>query len=191
VPTGRETPLVIDMATSACSMGQVVRAARDGALLDGKFVVDTKGSYGNWPAKIVLDVMQRESRMAGALLPAGYKGFAWMLLVEVLSNLLSGERAWIDERPATPGSRPEFYGMCLVAIDVSHFMPPDEFRTASDRMVRTLAASVPAQNFDAIRLPGARAAEAEKQRRTHGIPVRDEEWAMVEDLIDALALDAD
>jgi LDH2 family malate/lactate/ureidoglycolate dehydrogenase len=189
-PAGSRDPIVIDMATSAYSMGAVVRAARDGRRLETAGVVDAAGRYTEDPAAVVLDVMARESRMAGALLPAGPKGFGWILLVELLSGLLSGERTWEDERPATSEDRPAHYGQTFVAIDVAHFQDPQAFAAAADRMVETLASSRPAAGFERVRLHGAEAAAEERRRREHGVPVRDEEWEMVERLIARLGIAA-
>lgn len=171
VPAGEQDPIVIDMATSAYSMGAVVLAARDGELLDGAAVVDADGRYSTDPATVVLDVMARESRLAGALLPAGPKGFGALLLVELLAGLLSGERTWEDERHA-------HYGQTFVAIDPAHLGDPRELAAAADRMIETLTGAQPAHGFDAVRLPGGNAAVEERRRREHGVPVRDEEWEM-------------
>jgi LDH2 family malate/lactate/ureidoglycolate dehydrogenase len=119
--------------------------------------------------------MARESRLAGALLPAGPKGFGWILLVELLAGLLSGERTWEDDRRA-------HYGQTFVAIDPAHLGDPRALAAAADRMIATLGGARPAQGFDAVRLPGANAAAEERRRREHGVPVRDEEWAMAEAL---------
>lgn len=183
VPAGERDPIVIDMATSAFSMGAVVRAARDGRRLDGPGVVDARGRYTDDAAAVILDVMHRESRMSGALLPAGPKGFAWVLLVELLGGLLSGERTWEDERPATADDRPAFYGQTFIAIAVEHFQDPAAFAAAADRMIETLTDDRPAEGFERVRLHGAAAAAEERRRRVEGVPVRDEEWAMVESLL--------
>ncbi|MBS7542910.1 Ldh family oxidoreductase [Ancylobacter oerskovii] len=180
VPSGKEDPIVIDMATSAGSMGKVVLAARDGKRLDEKAVVDQHGVYTDDPLRVILDVMDRESRMSGALLPAGPKGFGMMLIVELLSALLSGERDWQGERPADPTGRAAYYAHSFIAIDVARFQDPAAFAAAADRMIATLTGARPAQGFEAVRLPGGGAAATERDYRANGIRLRDEEWAMVE-----------
>jgi LDH2 family malate/lactate/ureidoglycolate dehydrogenase len=122
--------------------------------------------------------MARESRMSGALLPAGPKGFGWILLVELLGGLLSGERTWEDEWPATREDRPAHYGQTFVAIDPAHLGDPRELAVAADRMIDTLTGTRPAVGFDGVRLPGGNAAQEQRRRREHGVPVREEEWAM-------------
>lgn len=182
VPAGTEDPIVIDMATSASSMGGVVLAARDGRKLGGLDVVDGDGRYTNDPLRVILDVMDRESKMSGALLPAGPKGFGMVLMVEVLSALLSGERDW-ESRNVTDAARGRdaFYAQTCIAISVEHFQDIGAFTAASDRMIRRLTSQPPAEGFDAVRLHGGGAREREKNYRRDGIPIREEEWKMVSD----------
>ena len=188
VPAGDRDPIVIDMATSAYSMGVVVRAARDGHLLDPASVVDADGCYGNDPSKVILDVMDRESRMAGALLPAGPKGFGWVLLVELLAGLLSGERTWEDENLASTDDHPTHYAQTFIAIAVEHFQDPTVFAAAADRMIETITSSGPAVGFERVRLHGGQAAALEREGRERGVPVRDEEWALAEGLAGRLGI---
>jgi LDH2 family malate/lactate/ureidoglycolate dehydrogenase len=182
VPAGDRDPIVIDMATSAHSMGAVVLAARDNKLLGGKDVVDSDGQYTNDPSKVILNVMDRESRMSGALLPAGPKGFGMLLLVELLAGLLSGERTWQEEAPANAEDRAAFYGQTFLAISVQHFQAPDIFAAAMDRMIDVLVNAPAAKGFTHVRLPGSGAMEKEREYRANGILVRQEEWTMVEDV---------
>lgn len=182
VPAGECDPIVIDMATSANSMGAVVLAARDGKPLPGLDVVDREGHYTNDPRRVILNVMDRESPMAGALLPAGPKGFGMMLMVELLGALLSGERSWEEETPDDVRNRAAFYGQTFIAISVGHFQDPTAFAQAADRMIRALTGLPPAQGFDKVRLPGEGAAAKERDYRAQGILLRDEEWRMVEEL---------
>ncbi|WP_334173846.1 Ldh family oxidoreductase [Pseudoxanthobacter sp.] len=182
VPCGERDPIVIDMATSAGSMGNVVLAARDGRRLGEKSVVDSAGVYTDDPLRVILNVMDRESRMSGALLPAGPKGFGMVLMVEMLSALLSGERNWQDERPADPTGRAAYYAQTFIAVSVSRFQPEAAFAAAAERMADTLTAARPAAGFTAVRLPGGAAAATGRDYRANGIAVRAEEWAMVEAL---------
>ena len=68
------------------------KLARDGRKLDGPWLVDVSGRYTDEPRDVILNPMDRESPMKGALLPAGPKGFGMLLIVEMLAALLSGER---------------------------------------------------------------------------------------------------
>lgn len=176
VPTEETAPLVVDMATSAESMGLVVRAARDGRQFDAPTVVDRDGRYRTDPRSVILDVLDRESAMAGALIPAGHKGFGMLLLVESLASLLSGERPWTEASPAGPKGRAAYYGHFLVALDPDNFIGRRELADACDRMVSVIGSSPPAVGFEGVRVHGAAAAVEESKRRQNGIPIREEEW---------------
>jgi|HigsolmetaAR202D_1030399.scaffolds.fasta_scaffold03325_11 Malate/L-lactate dehydrogenases len=184
VPAGQRDPIVIDMATSACSMGKVVLAARDGLRLDGPWLVDTEGNYTDDPGRVILNAMDRESPLNGALLPAGPKGFGMLLMVDMLSALLSGERDWKGDaaKPAPTAAetldRPAYYSQTLIAIAIEHFQAPELFAVAAERMVDVLTAMPPAAGFSAVRLPGGGAGARRKAWLADGVELRDEEWHM-------------
>lgn len=178
VPTGEEAPLVIDMATSSYSMGQIVRAARDGRTLGPQSVVDPEGRYGDDPSSIVVDAMNRESQLDGAILPAGPKGNGWLLIVEVLSGVLSGSLGSYSNARAQGPGRDMRYGHCFIAIDVEQLLGLQRFRSDIDAFIAALRRARPASDFDAVRVPGSRAAAEERKRLADGVPVRDEEWEM-------------
>jgi LDH2 family malate/lactate/ureidoglycolate dehydrogenase len=187
-PGGERDPIVIDMATSANSMGKAVLAARDGKRLAGEELVDSEGHYTNDPSQVILDSMARESGMAGALLPAGPKGFGMVLIVELLASLLSGERTWLDETPTDGVSRASYYGQSYIAIDIEKFQSPSEFAATADRMIETLTSSRSAHGFEHVRVHGGNAAEVMRDSLAHGIYLRDEEWQMVLDVAKRLNL---
>jgi LDH2 family malate/lactate/ureidoglycolate dehydrogenase len=189
VPTGDEAPLVIDMATSSYSMGQTVRAARDGRRLEGIAVVDPQGRYGDDPGAIVVDPMDRESPLNGAILPAGHKGFGWLLIVEVLAGVLSGARgSYVNRVDSGPSPRTQ-YGNCFMAIDVGHFIGVARFKADMDELIGALRSAHPAEGFDAVRVPGERSAREHDRRIEHGVPVREEEWRIALDMCDELGID--
>ena len=189
VPAGEREPIVVDMATSADSMGQVVLAARDGRKLPAATVVDGSGVYTDDPSRVILDPLDRESRMSGALLPPGPKGFGMVLMVELLAGLLSGERTWTAETGAPGGDgdrgdrrrqRAAHYAQSFLALPVDRCQPPEAFLAASDRMIAALTGLPPAQGFERVRLPGQGARERERDYRANGVPVRPEEWEQVQ-----------
>ena len=188
VPAGEQDPIVIDMATSADSMGNVVLAARDGRKLSSEAVVDLDGNYTDEPLRVILDVMERESKMNGALLPAGPKGFGMILMVELLAGLLSGERTWENEVPATAEQRPRFDAHTFIAISVEKFQDPAVFAASADRMINVLRSSLPAVGFDRVRLPGGVSTEKSRDNLENGVLVRDEEWEMALQVAERLKL---
>jgi LDH2 family malate/lactate/ureidoglycolate dehydrogenase len=191
VPAGRELPIVIDMSSSALSHGQVVLAARDGRLVSGPLLVDESGRFTDDPRPLVADPRHRESPLLGAILPQGPKGFGWLLIVELFAGLLSGMKpSYLNVFPPTP-EQPSTIGHFLMAIDVSALMPVNEFKAKVDDLITTIKGSRLADGFDAIVLPGERAAKEEARRRREGVPIRDEEWREVIEIAREIRLDLD
>jgi len=176
IPTGEESPIVIDMAAGSFSVGQVVLAARDLARLPSKHLVDADGFYTDDPRAIIIDPLDRESEFNGGIVSLGHKGMAWSLVVEMLAGLLTGMGTSNLNDFAPNSERPWREGMFFMAIDVAKLLPIDEFKAASDALVRSLRTARPAQGFDAVRAPGEREAAMEEERLRQGIPLRDEVW---------------
>ena len=173
---GRERfPIVIDMATSAFSMGDAIRTARDGGTLPFTGVVDRDGRYGDDPAAIVVDVRERESKLDGAILPLGPKGFGMLLMVEVMCSALAGSAgSWANDYEPS-GERPWNHGHCFLALAPDAFAGFDAFGSSVDSLIGSVEASRPAAGSTGVRVPGRAAHEAEERRRREGVPVRDEE----------------
>jgi len=168
-------PIVIDMATSAFSMGDAIRTARDGGRLPFPGIVSPDGEYGDDPSKIVVDVEERESKLDGALLPLGPKGFGMSLIVEVMCSALAGvDGSWANDYEPS-GERPWRHGHCLLALDPGAFGGLGAFTASTDALARALEGSAPARDGDGVRLPGRSAHEEELRRSREGVPVRDEE----------------
>jgi LDH2 family malate/lactate/ureidoglycolate dehydrogenase len=178
-PGGERPPVVIDMATSAFSMGQTVRAARDGRRLSYTSVVDPEGVYGDDPTKIVVDPADRESSLVGAMLPLGPKGFCLMLIVELLCGALAGSGGSYNNAFEPSGERPWDLGQVFMAISVEAFAEAAVFSAAVDELTERLANARPAAGTDGVRIPGDVAAHEEERRRREGVPLRDEEWELL------------
>jgi L-2-hydroxycarboxylate dehydrogenase (NAD+) len=174
-PGGTRYPIVIDMATSAFSMGDAIRTARDGGRLPFPGIVDPHGEQSDDPAKIVVDVEERESKLDGALLPLGPKGFGMSLIVELMCSALAGAYgSWSNDYEPT-GERPWRHGHCLLALDPQRFGGLAEFTESADALIDALESSAPAAGGEGVRLPGRSAHEEELRRTSEGVPVRDEE----------------
>jgi L-2-hydroxycarboxylate dehydrogenase (NAD+) len=191
-PTAEEHPVAIDASSSAFSMGHLVRAARDGQRVDRPAVVAPDGRYTDDPATVVEDPLDRESRLRGALLPDGPKGYGRLLIVEVLAAVLSGlYDAGAGEGPAGGDQGDPRFAHCFMAIDVEQILGRGAFTRDMDRLVRALERVPPAEGFECVRAPGGRAAAEEARRRAEGVPVRDEEWDLLGRTCAALEVDVE
>ena len=182
-PAEKETPIVIDMATSTVAYGKIEMAEREGAPIPEGWAVDREGQATTDPAAIL---------QGGALLPlgsdrehGGHKGYCLALMVDVLSGVLSGAN-W---GPFTPsftlrGDPPlrsvgQGLGHFFGAMRVDAFREGAEFRAQIDDFVRTLRNTRPAPGTKGPLIPGDPEREAEEERARGGIPLLP---AVVEDL---------
>ena len=174
-PARDRFPIVIDMATSAFSMGEAIRTARDGRKLSSIGVVDSKGRYGDDPAAIVADPYDRESRLHGALLPLGPKGYSMLLMVELMCSALVGATgSWGNDYDPT-GETPWRHGHCFLALAPDALAGLDAFGDLVDGLIDAVENSTPARGSAGVRVPGSAAHEEEVRRARDGVPVRDEE----------------
>ena len=189
IPAGNERPIVIDTSASAMSHGKVIMAARDRRRLPLPVLVDEGGRFTDDPVPFIVGAFDRESPQRGAILPLGHKGFAWVLLVDVLAGIMSGMTASKDIPEPPTKESPSTLGQFLMAIDVSAIMPLPQFKAKIDDLIRSIKGSRLAEGFSEILLPGERAQDEAKRRAREGIPVREEEWAKLVAITDEVGLD--
>src|SRR5262245_25674916 len=117
IPAGQEAPVVLDIATSIASFGNIRRyAAANQPIPEGWVVHSETGEPITDPKKAT----------EGVLLPiGGHKGAGLALVIGLLGGVLNGAafgRDVIDFMG--PGSEPTNTGQFVVALDVARFLPP-------------------------------------------------------------------
>ncbi|HVA45340.1 MAG TPA: Ldh family oxidoreductase [Pirellulales bacterium] len=159
VPTGGD-PVVADFATSIAPEGKIRFYRNEGKPLPDGWIVDAQGQPTN-------DPNQFYGPPRGGLLPlggpAGHKGFALSLLVELLGGALAGIRS---QDTTVTGN-----GVCFVVIDPSAFCPLAEFRRLVDETIAYIKSSPPAPGFTEVLVPGELEFRTMRKRRRDGIPV--------------------
>ena len=157
IPTGGD-PILLDVSTSITTAGLSARRRARGERLPGPWLIDRKGRPNDDPQVL---------GSGGALLPIGgldhgHKGFALGLLVEALTQGLSGHgRA--DE--------PTGWGASVLVLA---FAPPafgggDAFARQMDRLVASCLASSPRSADRPVRLPGQLALERKRAALREGL----------------------
>jgi ureidoglycolate dehydrogenase (NAD+) len=133
--------LLFDMATSALAGSTVREHAESGTLLPEGLAIDSHGRPITDPSKVA----------AGALLPfGGAKGFGLSLLVEILAGVITG--AGVGDGVASlygDFTRNGGNGHFLMAIDISRFMPLNDYHARFDGLVAAIKGS-----GDDVLLPG-------------------------------------
>jgi LDH2 family malate/lactate/ureidoglycolate dehydrogenase len=176
-PTDEDFPFVIDCATSITQRGKIEHYARINKTMPSGWVIDGKGNAVTDP-NIAL-----KGLVAGtcALTPlggigeelAGYKGYGWATVVEVLSAALQGGSFLKTLTGINPdGSRrPYHLGHFFIAIDINAFTEPAAFKKTAGDILRELRASKKAEGQDRIYTAGEKEYLAFLERREKGIPI--------------------
>lgn len=140
-PRPGHSPVVIDMATSAMSAGEVRLAAREGRTIPFGVGLDAQGEPTTDPNAV----------LRGMLLPfGGYKGAAIALMVELLAAGAVGEHFSFEAAEADPkDGGPARAGEFMLAIDPALLAGPrwaDHCEKFFDRF----------EGIEGTRLPGSR-----------------------------------
>jgi LDH2 family malate/lactate/ureidoglycolate dehydrogenase len=163
VPRG-ESPIVLDMATSAISNGTIMQAQANDRSLPPGAALTAQGEPTTDP------------KSAEILLPlGGAKGSGLGLMFEMLASVLAA--APIQARALGPEKRNSFaQNIAILAIDVGTFRPLADFAQDADALAAIITSLPRQQGFDEIRLPGERADRTEAVRRKSGIPIPAKLW---------------
>lgn len=164
VPTGEGFSLALDMAASAAAIGKVLLAQKQGLSIPSGWATDRLGVETSDP-KQVMD--------GGMLLPVGgHKGYGLSLMVDVLAGILVG--AGFGDRihsPFTGPENPQNLGHLFVAIDVSRFLPLDQFLAHVKSLCHEIKTAPTAPGVQEVFLPGEIEHMTKQKRLKEGIPL--------------------
>jgi LDH2 family malate/lactate/ureidoglycolate dehydrogenase len=162
VPAGRQQMVLLDMATAVMALGRIAQLKAAGQDLPPGVAVTREGDPTTDPA-----------RAAVPLPVGGPKGSGMSLVFELLASGLAAN-------PIVPayhsGDRRHRQNAFLLAVDVSAFGDPGEFRAAVDRTIEAIKALPPADGVREVLIPGERGHRSEIDRRASGIPLGPKVW---------------
>ncbi|MCP5120217.1 MAG: Ldh family oxidoreductase, partial [bacterium] len=166
LPTVGAGGWLLDMATTTVALNKILRAAANQQkTVPHGWAMDADG------------VPTTETDKARLLMPlGGYKGSGLGMLVEILCGVLSGGVM------STGIGGVHILGQLLhtshsfVAIDVSRFMPLDEFQSRMEHLVTTVKSSKPAAGYDEVLVAGDPEWRMEAERLERGIPIDPGTW---------------
>jgi LDH2 family malate/lactate/ureidoglycolate dehydrogenase len=176
-PTDEEFPFVIDCATSITQRGKIEHYARINKTMPSGWVIDRKGNAVTDPHAAL------KGLTAGtcALTPvggigeelAGYKGYGWATVVEVLSAALQGGSFLkaLAGIGADGGRRPYHLGHWFIAIQTSAFTGSGAFRKTAGDILRQLRDSQKAEGQTRVYTAGEKEYLAFLERKETGIPL--------------------
>jgi L-2-hydroxycarboxylate dehydrogenase (NAD+) len=164
IPAGQEAPVVLDIATSVSSFGNIRQHVVANKPLPEGWVVHSKtGEPITDPNKVD----------EGVLLPiGGHKGSGLALMIGLLAGVLNGAAFGRDVVDSMgPGAEPTNTGQFVVALDVSRFIAPEVFAAEMDRHLNDLRSSPRLPGFESIRLPGEDRRKRRADRGANGVPL--------------------
>lgn len=179
IPTDEEFPFVLDCATSVSQRGKIEVYGRAGKELPPGWVIGEDGKTRTDTIQVLDDLNTGKAALTplGGLGEdtAGYKGYGYATVVEMLSAALQNGSYMKDLSGVgtDENGKPKTYklGHFFIAINPEFFMGLDTCRKISGEICRKLRASKKAPGEDRIYTAGEKEFEAWQYRKEHGCPV--------------------
>jgi LDH2 family malate/lactate/ureidoglycolate dehydrogenase len=175
VPSNKECPFVLDMATSTVTRGKLEVYARMEKPIPLNWATDENGVATNNPARVLRNIVNRSG---GGLLPlggaleesGGHKGYGLAVAVEIFSALLSGalyaNRVYPKDKDGKP--LPSGIGHFFGAMRIDAFRPKDEFKRDMDDLIRRLRETPKAEGAKRIYIHGEKSAKKPNDWKKRG-----------------------
>jgi LDH2 family malate/lactate/ureidoglycolate dehydrogenase len=159
---------LLDMATTTVAANKIYSAAAKGQReIPPGWAMDSDG----------VPTTDAETAINGLLMPlGGYKGSGLALMVEILCAVLSGGAMSTDVGGLYIRGRPTRVSQMFLAIDVTRFMPLEEFRARIGSLVQHVKSAAPAKGYTEVMVAGDPEWRAQEIRRREGIPVHADVW---------------
>lgn len=195
MPTDEEFPFVLDCATSISQRGKIEYYARNGMDTPAGMVIGRDGSAMTDSDRILEALVSGDAALAplggiGEEL-AGYKGYGYATIIEVLSAALQGGSflkalTGFDEQG---NKRPYHLGHFFIVIDPEAFMGADVFKKTCGDILRALRDSEKAPGQERIYTAGEKEYMAWLERKDKGVPVNASVQKDLETIRDMYGLD--
>ena len=168
VPTGKELPFVLDMATSTTTRGKVEVYSREGKPMPITWATDELGNPTQDASRVAANLIERKG---GGLIPlggaeeenGGHKGYGLCVAIDILSGVLSGSAFGpnLYAKKDIPAKVSHFFG----AIKIDAFIDPALFKRMVDNYINTLKNSEKAAGKNRIFTHGEKEFEFYEQQK--------------------------
>ena len=195
LPTDEEFPFCIDCATSIVQRGKIEYYAREGKETPSGMVIRRDGATMTDSNDILKALVSGEAALAplGGIGDemAGYKGYGYAAVVEILSAALAGGKYMKALTGLDENGKPDMYhlGHFFFVVDPDAFMGREEFRKTAGDICRALRASQKAPGEERIYTPGEQSYLRWMDRKEKGVPVGETVQKEILEIRDKLGLD--
>jgi LDH2 family malate/lactate/ureidoglycolate dehydrogenase len=176
MPTDEPFDFTNDYATSITQRGKIEHYARLDRAMPAGWVIDAEGHTRTDAAGVLKDLVADTAALAplggiGEEL-AGYKGYGYATVVEILSSVLQQGACLKQLCGLEAGHKvPYRLGHFFLAMDIEAFCDVAEFRRATGDLLRQLRASRKAPGADRIYTCGEKEYLSWLERKDRGIPL--------------------
>ena len=177
LPTDEAFPFCLDCATSIVQRGKIEYYAREGRDTPAGMVISRQGEAMTDSQAILRALVDGTAALAplggiGEEL-AGYKGYGYAAVVEILSAALAGGQFMKALTGLDPEGNPRMYrlGHFFFVVDPDAFMGREAFRKTAGDICRALRSSQRAPGCERIYTAGEKEYLAWLERKDRGVPV--------------------
>jgi LDH2 family malate/lactate/ureidoglycolate dehydrogenase len=178
IPAGRHELVLLDMATAVMALGRFAEFKAAGKELPPGVALTADGEPTTDPALAKVPVPA-----------AGAKGSGMSLVFEMLAGGLVANPIVPGYHSGTKEGRRHRQNAFILAIDVSAFLPLEEFRSTVDDTVDAIKSLPPADESREVLVPGERGRRSEAARAASGIPLGPKVWRELSEIATALGVD--
>lgn len=195
LPTDEEFPFVLDCATSVVQRGKIEFYERQGMETPAGMVISRDGRELTDSHEILDALVQGTAALAplggAGDKMAGYKGYGYAAVVEILSAALAGGQFMKALTGRDANGNPQMYhlGHFFFVVDPDAFMGREEFKKTAGEICRALRASAKAPGESRIYTAGEKEYLAWLDRKDKGIPLNESEMRDFEAVREKLGLD--
>ena len=179
-PTGLDWPVLVDITASVMPEGKLRDHLFRGAQLPEDVIIDAEG-------KPTRDPKDFYGPPAGGLLPlggpAGHKGYALGVMIEMLAGGLSGA-GYVSEAAVTHGN-----GVLFQVMNIAAFEDVDQFKRRTRELIAHVKSSQPRTGVDEVLFPGEPEYRSAQRRNREGIELPDSLWRAFNELAAEIGLD--
>ena len=178
VPAGRHGLVLLDMATAVMALGRIAQLKAAGKELPPGVALTADGEPTTDPA------------LAKVPTPVGgAKGSGMSLVFEMLASGLVANPIVPGYHSGTKEGRRHRQNAFILAVDVSAFLPLDEFTATVDDTVDAIKSLPPADETREVLVPGERGRRSEAERAASGIPLGPKAWRELTEIAAGLGVD--
>jgi LDH2 family malate/lactate/ureidoglycolate dehydrogenase len=183
VPTGKQPPFHLDMATSTVPLGKIMLARRAQQEIPHGWAADATGR-STTDAAAAFEAF-RLLPLGGTYELGSHKGYSLAMVVDILSGVLSGAGA------GASGGLANQVGHFFAAARIDCFRDPQEFKDEMDAFLELMQATPPVEGSgESVIYAGIKEAAARADRERNGIPLHPDVLQFLDGLVEKLGVEA-